>query len=507
MDISARGLADRALLVILDGFAFAHHDLKNAVKDADAPIFRGLFRDYPTTTIDASGLSVGLPEGVVGNSEVGHMNMGAGRPVRQDLVRINEAIAANTLKDRPRFREFLNGPSRRIHLLGLLSDGGVHSHIDHIIHVANLLVEAGKEVYLHAFMDGRDVPRDSGQRYIEVIQGVEGLRLASIQGRSIGMDRDRRWEKIHLAYETILGKGEMTDKTPAGWLEQEYANGRFDEFITPVLFLKKGAVGPEDSLFFVNFRPDRASQLTLAFNDPKFRPFRRDFIPPFFLCMSPYVSDEVELPILFDREEIPGGLSAHLSDLGYRQFKIAETEKYPHVTYFFNGGRKEAHVGEDFVLIPSPRDCATYDEKPEMSARLVCDRLLSAIGEDYKFLLVNFANGDMVGHTGNYEATLKAIEVLDECVGKLLLACEKRDMAMIVTADHGNSDQMIYSDGQPHTSHTDSPVPFCLYHPSLENRPLSLSPGPRALKDIAPSVLHVLGLAPPPLFEGQAIFG
>ena len=497
-------ISDRTLLVILDGFGINEQDNKNAVKNARTPRLDALFRGYPFTTIEAGGSSVGLPEGIVGNSEVGHMNIGAGRPVRQDLVRINEAIEKNILKDRAPFREMCR--FRTIHLLGLLSDGGVHSHIDHIIHIARLLIAEGKSVYLHAFMDGRDTPHDCAGRYLKQIRGVEGLTIASMQGRSIGMDRDRRWSKIRSAYETIVGKGTTTELCAEQWLEKEYGEGRFDEFVEPVLFDKKYAVGRDDALFFVNFRPDRACQLTLAFNDPKFREFERDFIPKYFLCMSPYVPDEVGLPILFDREQIEGGLSEYISAAGFRQFKIAETEKYPHVTYFFNGGRKKTHDNEEFVLIPSPKDCKTYDEKPEMSAHEVCGRLLGALEDDYTFLLVNFANGDMVGHTGNYEATIKAVEVLDGCVGRLMDSCYEKGITMMLTADHGNSDQMAYEDGSPHTSHTGAPVPFAVFHPSLEHVSLRQEGGGFALKDIAPTVLMSLGFEQPDSFTGMTIY-
>ena len=503
--MTLKNLSKQALLVILDGFAIAEHHHKNAVKDASTPHLDSLFQLYPFTTIEAGGLSVGLPEGVVGNSEVGHMNMGAGRPVRQDLVRINEAIANGTLKSRPEFRQ-LTEKADRIHLLALLSDGGVHSHIDHIIHVAKLLIERKKRVFLHAFMDGRDTPRDCGKRYLKEIERINNLTLASMQGRSIGMDRDRRWEKIQQAYETLVGKGAVTDMSAESWMDKEYREGRFDEFITPVLFNRNYAIREDDAIFFLNFRPDRAGQLTTAFNDPHCPHIQRDFIPRHFLCMVPYIPDEVTLPILFDKEPLHGGLSEYLSELGHKQFKIAETEKYPHVTYFFNGGRKEAHRNEDFLLIPSPKDCKTYDEKPEMSAHGVCRELLAAMEKDYTFLVVNFANGDMVGHTGNYSAAIKAIEVLDQCVGKLLASCRKKNMAMILTADHGNCDQMAYEDGHPHTSHTNAPVPFSLFHPSLKNVSLEKNARHFALKDIAPTLLCVLGIECPKTISGLPIF-
>ncbi len=498
-------LSDKALLVILDGFGASREGDKNAIKNAHTPYFDTLFEQYPLALLEAGGKNVGLPQGIVGNSEVGHMNIGAGRPVRQDLVRINEAVRKNTLKDRPEFKTLLK-TSDTIHLLGLLSDGGVHSHLDHIVHIAKLLIAEKKIVYLHAFTDGRDTPRDSGIRYLEEIENIEGLTVAGIQGRSWGMDRDRRWDKIYKSYETLTGKGMTALVSPKKWIEKEYGQERFDEFITPALFSTNYAIKKQDAVFFVNFRPDRASQLTSAFNDPKFKEFKRDFIPKYFLCMSPYVPEEVELPILFDKEKISGGLSEYLSKLGRRQFKIAETEKYAHVTYFFNGGRKSPHNGEEFVLIPSLKDCKTYDEKPQMRAFEICDKLLEALDKDYTFLLVNFANADMVGHTGNYEAAVNAVEVLDECIGKLINKCGQKQTAMFVTADHGNCDQMAYEDGRPHTSHTASPVPFGIFHPSLKSKLMEKNGHHFSLKDIAPTVLHCLGIEFPKTFEGVSIF-
>ena len=500
-----KNLSHQVLLIILDGFGISQKDNKNAIKNAHTPHFDALFEQYPLMFLEAGGRSVGLPPGIVGNSEVGHMNIGAGRSVRQDLVRINEAVRENTLKDRPEFKALLK-TSNTVHLLGLLSDGGVHSHLDHIIHIVKLLLAEKKDVYLHAFMDGRDTSRDSGIRYLEKIENIKGLTVASIQGRSLGMDRDQRWDKICKSYEMLIGRGITTSVSPREWIEKEYSQERFDEFITPALFSKDYAIKRQDAIFFVNFRPDRASQLTLAFNDPQFKEFKRDFIPKYFLCMSPYVPDEINLPILFNKEKISGGLSEYLCRLGHRQFKIAETEKYAHVTYFFNGGCKYPHDGEEFLLIPSPKDCKTYDEKPQMSAFEVCDKLLEALDKDYTFYLVNFANADMVGHTGNYEAALKAVEVLDECVGKLMNKCKQRQTAMFLTADHGNCDQMAYEDGRPHTSHTGAPVPFCLFHPSVKDKSMEKSGHNFSLQDIAPTVLHCLGIESPKNFEGVSIF-
>lgn len=508
--MNLKKLSQNVLLIILDGFGINPNTVKNAVKDAKKPNLNRLFSSYPMTTIEAGGESVGLPKGVAGNSEVGHMNLGAGRPVRQDLVRINEAIENHSLEKREELTKLIEKAktsTKRIHLMGLLSDGGVHSHIKHLKELIRIFQQAGDhEIILHAFMDGRDTPPANGATYIEEMNQFGGFTWGSMQGRSIGMDRDRRWEKIELAYRTFTGLGHTTSLSPLDYLKEEYQAGRTDEFLNPVLFSKRAAMKEGDCLFFFNFRPDRAIQLSLAFNDPEFKEFERPFIPHHYLCMTPYIPDEVALPILFDKEKVPGGLSEYLSKIDLKQFKIAETEKYAHVTYFFNGGEKTPFKGEEQVLIPSPREVKTYNEKPQMSAPEVTARLLEAMEERRSFYLVNYANCDMVGHTGDYEAAVKAVEAVDHCVGQLMKKAEELGFALILTADHGNSDQMVYEDGTPHTSHTGAPVPFCLFHPTLKNAKLKTGQGPHALKDVAPTVLYLLGIECPPEFTGKPIF-
>jgi 2,3-bisphosphoglycerate-independent phosphoglycerate mutase len=503
-------LSKKCLLIILDGFGINEEDHKNAILHAKKPNLDQYFQQYPFCTIEAGGVSVGLPKGVCGNSEVGHMNLGAGRPVRQDLVRINESIEKNTLKDMDemgKLIEHAKNNGNRVHLMGLLSDGGVHSHINHIKEIIKILSSEGLELFFHAFMDGRDTPPNIGKKYIEELSSVDGFKFASMQGRSIGMDRDRRWEKIELAYKTFTGQGTITDLSPLEWMDQEYQKEIYDEFITPVLFNQDFAMKGNDSLFFLNFRPDRAVELSLAFNDENFKEFPRSFTPSRFLCLTPYIPDEVPLPILFDKEKIQGTMGEHLSHLGIKQYKIAETEKYAHVTYFFNGGEKEPFEGEDHILVPSPREVATYDLKPEMSAPEVTESLLNALDKgEHSFFLVNYANSDMVGHTGKYEAAVKAIETLDLCLGKLVEKCAEKDISVIITADHGNSDQMEYDNGTPHTSHTGSPVPFCLIHPKLKGTTLKLNGKDHALMNVAPTVLHVMGLEYPKSFVGQSVF-
>jgi 2,3-bisphosphoglycerate-independent phosphoglycerate mutase len=509
-----QGLSPRCLLVIMDGYGCSPQEHMNAVKAAKKPHLDEIFNHYPFTTIQPGGEAVGLPKGVAGNSEVGHLNLGAGRPVRQDLVRINEAITNNTLKDMPRLKELIEkakAGTRRIHLMGLLSDGGVHAHINHLKAILKILNEhADLRIYLHAFMDGRDTAKDKGVQYTKEILQHPGFVFASMQGRSIGMDRDRRWEKIEHAYKMMIGQGNKTTLKPVEYVLEEYKKDIYDEFITPVLFSEDSAIKNGDAVFFFNYRPDRARQITLAMNDRKFKEFQVPVHPEYFLCMSPYVPEELpELPILFDKEKISGTLAEYISKLGKKQFKIAETEKYAHVTYFFNGGEEQPFPGEERCLVPSPREVATYDQKPEMSAIEVTDKLVAALEDkSFTFYLVNYANADMVGHTGKFQAAVKAIETLDSCIERLRKKCEEQNVAMILTADHGNADQMAYAEGGEHTSHSDSEAPFCVYHPKLKDQNIMVNQENKimALKDVAPTVLKILNIPKPKEFTGQPIF-
>lgn len=507
---SLHALNKRVLLCILDGYGINPKDNKNAILHAKKPHIDLLFAHYPMTTIEAGGELVGLPKGVSGNSEVGHMNLGAGKSVRQDLVRINEVVATHTLEAMPELQKIIayaKAHSNRIHLMGLLSDGGVHSHIDHLKELVTILSKEGIELCLHAFMDGRDTARDTGVNYVEAILKFKQLKFASMQGRSIGMDRDRRWNKIKDCYDCFIGEGKSTTLSPLEYLKKEYSEGRYDEFIDPVLFDKNLAMKADDAVLFFNYRPDRAIQITLALADPKFHEFKRSVVPGYFLCMTPYVQDDVELPILFDKEKLRGTLSEYLSSLGLKQFKIAETEKYAHVTYFFNGGEKTPFKNEEQVLIPSNREIATYDQKPEMSAYLVLERLEEALEDkSIQFYAVNFANSDMVGHTGNFPAAIKAIEALDVCVGRLMKKCAEQQITMIVTADHGNSDQMVYDNGDIHTSHTEAPVPFVVFDPRLKDVKLERSKSELGLRDVAPTILNIMGIPQAPNFEGVSVF-
>lgn len=505
-----KGLSKRVLLVIADGLGINEQSSLNAVKAANTPNLDLIRKEYPNTEIEPGGEAVGLPKGVAGNSEVGHMNIGAGRPVRQDLVRINEAIEKNTLKDMPKFIELINcakNGTKRIHLLGLLSDGGVHAHIKHLKSIIDS-IDDDIQIYLHAFTDGRDTSKTSGVNYIQEIEDHGGFKFASIGGRAIGMDRDRRWEKIKKSYDAMTGKDAARDTSALQYLKDNYAQEVYDEHIEHVLLLEEGAIKSEDCMFFINFRPDRARQMSLAFTDPKFTHFKNDVRPKYFLCMSPYIEEEMpDVPVLFTRENIKQTISEFLSQKGLKQLKIAETEKYAHVTYFFNGGAEKPFEGEDRILVESPRDVATYDLKPEMSAPEVCAKLNDKLKDhSYSLYVVNFANPDMVGHTGNFEATKKAVEVVDECLGRLIKSCEENDVTMLLTADHGNADEMEYKDNSPHTAHSSAKAPFAVVHKSLKGKTLELNSKDNALKDISPTILHILGIEAPKEFEGHSIF-
>ena len=509
---SIQGLSPRVLLVVLDGFGMSPNEHKNAIKAAKKPHIDNIFAHYPLTTIQPGGEAVGLPKGVAGNSEVGHINLGAGRPVRQDLVRINESIEKKTFKDMPKMKElieFAQKGTKRIHLMGLLSDGGVHAHINHLKEILKILSQySDLKIYLHAFMDGRDTAKDKGVMYVKDILQSPGFVFASMQGRSIGMDRDRRWEKINNAYKMMTGTGEKTTLKPEAYVLEEYKKGLFDEFITPVLFTDDGAIKEGDAVFFFNYRPDRARQITLAMNDTTFKDFPVPVRPGYFLCMSPYVPEELpNLPILFDKEKVKGTLAEYIASLGKKQFKIAETEKYAHVTYFFNGGEEKPFEGEERCLVQSPRDVATYDQKPAMSAVEVTDKLLAALDrKEFSFYLVNYANADMVGHTGNFNAAVAAIEALDGCVERLKEKCLADNITMLITADHGNADQMAYDDEGVHTSHSDSDVPFCVVNAKLKDVDIMPEAKSPALKDVAPTVLKILNLPKPRDFTGHSIF-
>jgi 2,3-bisphosphoglycerate-independent phosphoglycerate mutase len=506
------------LLVILDGWGIRAEREANAIAVAGTPAMDALAREYPHAELETSGLSVGLPEGQMGNSEVGHTNLGAGRIVYQDLVRINRAIEEGTFHR----NEALILACRRaregggsLHLMGLVSDGGVHSHVDHLDACLELARREGvARVLVHAFMDGRDTPPRSGIEHMVRVErwlGEKGLgRIATVCGRYHAMDRDKRWDRVGLAYAAMVkGEGRRAASGVAA-MERAYAEGETDEFVKPSVIVDGdgvpvGPVRDGDAVLFFNFRADRAREITRALAEPDFREFDRGTAPRLsaFVCMTRY-DETFPYPVAFEPQDLTEIFPEIVSRAGLPQLRTAETEKYAHVTFFFNGGRETVYPGEDRILVPSPRDVRTYDQKPEMSAREVTDKLLAALASGrYGFTLVNFANPDMVGHTGILEAAVKAVKVVDECVGRLWQAAERQGMAMLVTADHGNCELMTDPvTGQPYTAHTLNPVPFILADPDLRGAKLRAR---GILADVAPTALQVMGLPQPQEMKGLGL--
>jgi 2,3-bisphosphoglycerate-independent phosphoglycerate mutase len=496
-------------LIILDGYGIREDTLKNAIAAANKPNLDALFARWPHTLIAASGAAVGLPEGQPGNSEVGHTNMGAGRIVWQELSRINLSIENGSFAQNAALAGAMEHcliTGRSLHLMGLLSDGGVHSHIEHLYAILALAAERGlKRVFVHCFLDGRDTSPTAGAGYLAALQkklsacGVGGI--ATVTGRYYAMDRDKRWERTRRAYEAMtLGVGEAA-ADPVRAVESRYGQGETDEFLTPVVLDPKGRVSPEDAVVFFNFRPDRARQITQAFIDPDFSGFARQggYIAPHFVAMTAYWENMQNAVVAFPDEEIRQTLGEHLSFLGKRQLRAAETEKYAHVTFFFNGGNETPYPGEERLLVPSPK-VATYDLQPEMSAAELTEKLLPMIDSNrYDFIVVNYANCDMVGHTGIFEAAVRAVETVDRCAGQLVEHILKAGGIALITADHGNADQMIERDGNPLTSHTASLVPFL-----VAGRQVALASGGK-LADLAPTALDLMELPVPPLMTGRSL--
>jgi 2,3-bisphosphoglycerate-independent phosphoglycerate mutase len=506
------------LLVVLDGWGNREERDANAIAIAGTPNIDALVREYPSTEIETSGLFVGLPEGQMGNSEVGHTNLGAGRIVYQDLVRINRAVEDGSFFS----NDALLMACRRaketggaLHLLGLVSDGGVHSHVDHLHACVELARREGvSRTFVHAFMDGRDTPPRSGLGYLADVEKRLRERgygkVASVCGRYFAMDRDKRWDRVELAYAALVRAEGLEAPSGVAAMEASYARGDTDEFVKPTVVVNgDGApVGPVrdgDAVIFFNFRADRAREITRAFTDGGFKEFERKVTPRLaaYVCMTEY-DKTFALPVAFPPTDLTEIFPEIVSRAGLKQLRCAETEKYAHVTFFFNGGRELVFPGEDRILVPSPRDVKTYDQKPEMSAREVTDKLVAAIGTgQYGFVLVNYANPDMVGHTGIVGAAVKAVKVVDECVGRLWQAARAQGMAMLVTADHGNCEMMTDpKTGEPHTAHTLNPVPFILADPDFRGAKLR-SKG--VLADVAPTALQIMGLPQPREMKGLGL--
>ena len=494
-------------LIIMDGFGLSDAASGNAVSAARTPCLDKLFREYAHTTLEASGLSVGLPDGQMGNSEVGHTNIGGGRVVFQDLPRITNAIADGSFFENPAYNHAMDACKEKgtsLHLMGLLSDGGVHSHLEHLFALLKMARDKGLErVYIHAFLDGRDVSPTSGAdfvaRTVEKCRELGVGKIATVMGRYYAMDRDKRWDRLEQAYDAMVyGEGAAFNPVPVAAVKDSYDRGITDEFVEPVVCDQDGTISDNDSVIFFNYRPDRAREITRSLVDPDFDGFTHQYFPLTFVCNTEYDASMPNVEVAFPRVTVKNGLGEYLSSMGMTQLRIAETEKYAHVTFFFNGGSETVFPGEDRVLVPSPK-VATYDLQPEMSAYEVCAKCVERIESGaYDVIILNFANCDMVGHTGVFDAAVKAVETVDECVGKVVDATLKMGGIAMVTADHGNAEQMRQEDGSPMTAHTTNLVPFILCGAGTELRPGKLA-------DIAPTILDVMGLEKPAEMTGKTL--
>ena len=500
------------MLMILDGFGINPNEKGNAVAIANTPNIDKLKKTWPTTIIHTSGLDVGLPEGQMGNSEVGHTNIGAGRIVYQDLTRITKSIQDGNFFSIKEFSDAIDNCKKNnsnLHIMGLLSDGGVHSHIRHLVALLEFAKRKDFEnVYVHCFMDGRDTPPTSGEGYIAKLEEKmkeKGVgKIATIEGRFYAMDRDKRWNRVKEAYDAMVnGVGEEATSA-VGAIEASYQKEVFDEFVKPTV-IRNGdspvaTIKDNDSVIFFNFRPDRAREITRTLVDKDFNEFETKKMNLFFVCFTQYDETMPNVKIAFKPETLVNTFGEYISKKGLKQLRIAETEKYAHVTFFFNGGEEKEYEGEDRILVPSPK-VETYDLKPEMSALEVTDKVVEAINSGkYDSIILNYANPDMVGHTGSLEAAVKAVETIDGCVGKVVEAIEKQNGVLIITADHGNAEQMIdYKTGEPQTAHTTNPVPLILV--GLEG--VKLKEG--KLADLAPTMLDIMGLEKPQEMTGESL--
>ena len=492
------------LLCILDGVGIREEEKGNAFKMANKPNFDYLWNNYPHSLLEASGELVGLPEGQMGNSEVGHMNIGAGRIVYQPLQLINEKIKNHEFFENNKFKEIfdhVNKNNSNLHLFGLLSDGGIHSHINHLLALIDCALENNvKNIYLHMFLDGRDTLPNSALKYLDIldekIKNLPNVKLATIAGRFYAMDRDNRWERIKLAYDAIVNGIGVEKNNYKEAIEFSYANNELDEFVKPTIFDKNGIVKENDGLILFNFRPDRGRELFSALTNPKFVGFERELVNNLKLVTMMPLSNEVISKPAFTNQQLDNTLGEYLANNKLKQLRIAETEKYAHVTYFFDGGIEKELDGCKRELIPSPK-VATYDLQPEMSAKEITDKLLKQI-EEYDVVILNFANGDMVGHTGVIDAAIKAVETVDSCLGKIMKKMDEIGGTLIVTADHGNCDWMLDENGNVITSHSTYPVPFIINRKNIE-----LKDG--KLADIAPTIIELLDLPKPLEMTGDSL--
>ena len=496
------------VLMILDGFGIAPKE-GNAIAAAKTPNLDRLLKENPLTQIGASGMDVGLPDGQMGNSEVGHTSIGAGRIVYQELTRITKSAQDGDMEKNEALLQAMSAAKengKALHFMGLLSDGGVHSHNSHLYALLEMAKHLGLEkVFVHCFLDGRDVPPSSGKEYVEQLQNklqeIGIGKVATVMGRYYAMDRDNRWERVEKAYAAMVyGEGEKA-ACPVCAVQNSYEKEVTDEFVLPTVCDGAEPISAGDSVIFYNFRPDRAREITRTLVDPDFTGFERKkgFFPVHFVCMTQYDATMPNVDVAYKPQSLKNTFGEYISDKGLTQLRIAETEKYAHVTFFFNGGVEKQYPGEDRILVKSPA-VATYDLQPEMSAYEVTDKMVEAVRSGkYDALILNYANCDMVGHTGVFEAAVKAVEAVDTCVGRVAEAVKEMDGCILLTADHGNADKMVDDDGTPFTAHTTNPVPFCVI-----NHPCELREGGR-LADIAPTMLKVLGLPQPEEMTGESI--
>ena len=504
-------MANKVLLMILDGWGIGNQTKSDVIYSTNPQFINNLTASYPHAQLRTDGENVGLPEGQMGNSEVGHLNIGAGRVVYQDLVKINRACRDNSILSNPEVVaafEYAKTNGVNVHFMGLTSDGGVHSSLDHLFKLCDISKHYGIEnTYIHCFMDGRDTDPKSGKGFIEALEnhlkGSAGT-IASIIGRYYAMDRDKRWERVKVAYDQLVnGEGEKaTDMVAA--MQKSYDEGVTDEFVKPIVRVDEngnavGTICPNDMVIFFNYRNDRAREITVALTQQDMPEQGMHTMPLYYCCMTPYDASFTGLHILFDKENVNNTIGEVVSNLGLSQLRIAETEKYAHVTFFLNGGREAEFAGESRILVASPK-VATYDLQPEMSAYEVADKLVVALGEQkYDFICLNFANGDMVGHTGIYEAIEKAVKAVDSCVEKVVTAAKENGYEVVMIADHGNADNAINADGTPNTAHSLNPVPVVV----VSDRVVKVENG--ILADVAPTVLELMGVEQPKEMTGHSL--